>query len=115
MDGLSDQTAAERRRYAAALVAAGGVLVEATEAETGVSVYSEAFQSPRHRLSRAAAQRSPQRTMTLSLRARFASQGMNFTSWAEVTARIQWLLVFFWTPQVQVNNGVAAMCQSPHC
>src|SRR6201996_2777549 len=98
-----------------ARVAAAGVLAAATDAETGVAVYSEAFQSPRQRLSSAAAQRSPQRTMTLSSRARFASQGINFTSWAEVTARIQWLLVFFWTPQVQVNNGVAAMCQSPHC
>jgi hypothetical protein len=39
--------------------------------------------------------------MTWSSRARFASHGMNFTSWAEVMARIQWLLVFFWTPQVQ--------------
>src|SRR6185437_7577065 len=65
---------------AAALAAAVRTLAVATDAETGVAVYSEAFQSPRQRLSRPAAQRSPQRTITLSFKARFASQGMNFTS-----------------------------------
>src|SRR5215472_7436178 len=78
-------------RQAAAEVRAGAATV-ATGAAMGA--YSEAFQSPRQRLSRAAAHRSPQSTMTLSSRARFASQGIKRTSWAEVIARIQWLLVF---------------------
>lgn len=47
------------------------------------------FQSPSERLSRAAAQPSPQRTMTLSLRARFQSQGANLIPFEVRVARIQ--------------------------
>lgn len=47
------------------------------------------FQSPRERLSRAAAQPSPHRMMTLSLSARFQSQGMNLMEPGVRRARIQ--------------------------
>jgi hypothetical protein len=43
------------------------------------------------------------------LRAMFQSQGMKPMPCGEIFARTQWLLVFFWTPQTQVNVGVAAI------
>lgn len=67
------------------------------------------FHSPIHRLKSDAAHPSPHRTIMSLSKARSWSQGMKVIPRGVNLASTQWLLVFFCTPHVQVNNEVAAI------